>query len=124
MHRTTSLVLAAAAAAALAACGPGATTRHGTRTPKTTTANWIEPKTPASPTVASQPGFENDLPNPDPMVTGSGTAYESDVGEPRWRNNPGSYDDGVRPKRTEAPSNQNAIQRNPSIPPTTTGTEQ
>ena len=83
-------------------------------------ANWIEPKSAASPTVASQPGFENELANPDQKTS----AYESDVGEPRWRNNPGSYDDGVRPKRTEAPSNQNAIQNNRSVPPTTFSAEQ
>ncbi len=124
MHRTTGFLIAATAMIAIAGCAPGATTQHASRPSKTARSTYVEPKTPASPTVASQPGFENDLPSPDPMLTGRGTAYESDVGEPRWRGNPGSYDDGIRPKRVEAPSNQNAIQRNRSLPPTTPGTEQ
>jgi hypothetical protein len=118
---STRFLVAIAATITLAACHNGATTRPAARPHHT--AAYIEPKTPASPTVASQPGFENDLPSPDPGITGQGTAYESDLGEPRWRNNPGGYDDGTRPKRTETPSNQNAIQNKRSLPPTTSVTE-
>jgi len=114
---STRFLVAVAATITLAACGRA---NNQPAAQPHATANWIEPKTPASPTVATQPGFENDLPSPDPGPS----AYESDVGEPRWRNNPGSYDDGTRPKRTEAPSNQNAIQNKRSLPPTQSGAEQ
>jgi hypothetical protein len=123
MQLSTRFLCAVAATIALAGCANGATTQHASRTAKTNNP-YIEPKTPASPTVSSQSGFENDLPRPDRAITGEGTAYESDIGSPRWRNNPGSYDDGTRPKRTEAPSNQNSMQGNRALPPTTTGTEQ
>lgn len=123
MQFSTRFLVAAAATVAIAGCANGATNRPASR--HATTATYIEPKSPASPTVASQPGFENDLPNADRHITGEGTAYESDLGSPRWRNNPGSYDDGARPKRAAPPGNQNAIEgeRDRSLPPTSTGTE-
>jgi hypothetical protein len=123
MQFSSRFLVAAAATIALAGCTNGATTQPASRSARTT-PSYIEPKTPASPTVASQPGFENELPRPDPGITGEGTAYESDIGEPRWRNNPGGYDDGTRPKKVEGTSHQHAIEGNRSLPPTTTGTEQ
>lgn len=123
MQLSTRFLVASAATIALVGCAPGATTQHASRPTKTATTYTPPPKS-ASAMVSSQPGFENDLPRPDPGITGEGTAYESDIGEPRWRNNPGSYDDGTRPKRTEAPSNQNAMQGNRSLPPTSSTTEQ
>lgn len=49
-------------------------------------------------TYDTQQGFENALPPPDAVGGGPTPGVDSDVGEPKWRNNPGSYDDGKRPK--------------------------
>lgn len=53
----------------------------------------------------SQSGFENALPPPDAVGGGPVPGVDSDVGEPKWRNNPGSFDDGKRPRSTN-PSKQ------------------
>lgn len=57
----------------------------------------------SEPIYDTQKGFENALPPPDATGGGPVQGVDSDVGEPRWRNNPGSYDDGKRPK-TQAPT--------------------
>jgi hypothetical protein len=125
MQLSTRFLVAVATTVALAGCARGTNTKASVAKSNAEPAivETLEAKKPASPTVASQPGFENDLPRPDPGITGEGTAYESDVGEPRWRNNPGSYDDGTRPKRVTPPGNKNSIEGNRMLPPTTPGTE-
>jgi len=57
----------------------------------------------------TQKGFEDSLPPPD--ARGGGPATDSDIGAPRWRNNPGSYDDrtdtgraAAERRRTSAPA--------------------
>lgn len=52
----------------------------------------------------TQKGFEDQLPPPD--ARGGGPATDSDIGKPRWRNNPGSYDDRTTTgrARTSAPT--------------------
>lgn len=52
----------------------------------------------------TQQGFEDWLPPPD--ARGGGPAVDSDLGKPRWRNNPGSYDDRTTTgrARTSAPA--------------------
>lgn len=62
----------------------------------------------------TQKGFEDELPPPD--ARGGGPANDSDVGAPRWRNNPGSYDD-----RTDTGGARGRIR--PSAPRPTTETE-
>ncbi|MBI2388706.1 MAG: hypothetical protein HYV09_03730 [Deltaproteobacteria bacterium] len=61
----------------------------------------------------TQQGFENELPPPD--AVGGGPAVESDIGEPRWRGNPGAYDDRTPTARPGMP------QSLPARPPSTQG---
>jgi hypothetical protein len=60
----------------------------------------------SEPVYDTQKGFENGLPPPDAVGGGPVQGTESDVGEPKWRNNPGSYDDGKRPKAAPRTHNQ------------------
>ena len=60
------------------------------------------------PVYDTQKGFEDGLTPPDAK---GGGPMDSDVGAPRWRNNPGSYDDGARPPKTAGPR-QNWLEHN------------
>lgn len=60
------------------------------------------------PVYDTQKGFEDGLTPPDAK---GGGPMDSDMGAPRWRNNPGSYDDGTRPETT-TPPRQNWLERN------------
>jgi hypothetical protein len=72
----------------------------------------------SEPVYDTQKGFENALPPPDAVGGGPVQGTESDVGEPKWRNNPGSYDDGKRPKATPRTHNQDMhLNDNHVLPP-------
>jgi hypothetical protein len=71
--------------------GPAAVGNRAEEAPRTTTP------------YPEQRGFEDELHAPDAYGGGPKTpAVDSDVGAPRWRNNPGSYDDR-KPQAPNAP---------------------
>ncbi len=106
--RTTILCLVGA----LGALGCARETSREARAPRvevpaaTTTTPAREAK--SEPVYDTQKGFEDTLPPPDATGGGPVQGVDSDVGAPRWRNNPGSYDDGKRPKTTPPPRQQPA----------------
>lgn len=61
----------------------------------------------SGPVYDTQKGFEDSLAPPDAVGGGPASATDSDVGEPRWRRNPGSYDDGSRPKHRQSVQQNN-----------------
>jgi hypothetical protein len=97
--RTTILCLVGALAAF--GCARGQSTNMA-RAPHVdlprTTAAAPAREAKSGPVYDTQQGFENNLPPPDAVGGGPVQGADSDVGEPKWRNNPGSYDDGRRPK--------------------------
>lgn len=105
------------AVAALTVFGCGRTQNNMARAPhvdlpRTATGSAATParEAKAGPVYDTQKGFENGLPPPDGVGGGPVQGVDSDVGEPKWRNNPGAFDDGSRPKhRNQSDQNDHIL---------------
>lgn len=122
MHRSFVWAVALIGAAGLVGCGhsnaPEARSANVRAAPRADLRGGSSPieQTPTREAKSgavydTQQGFENDLPPPD--AVGGGPAVESDLGEPRWRGNPGAYDDRTPTARPGMP------QSLPARPPST-----